>query len=242
LVQLLSRGDENDKLRLLGGWPYNDGTSGQDKKDSGDHETERKMEHFRIPPQSLSRSDFGGQLTEAQEALSECIATDPHFLDTFDRLVMDVVLPWLKARLLECSMGGDNNDGDAPTTFYYQRPPTLRLQPGPSAATVKPHSDSVYGHQDGELNFWIPLMNNELTGTYLWAESLPGKGDYHPLKVQYGEMASFHGTHCRHYVPANSSTYTRASLDFRVGIGGMFDPTWQMLGTKADHSRRQVQI
>ena len=48
---------------------------------------------------------------------------------------------------------------DEPLTFYVQRPPTLRLQPGPSAFTVRPHNDAEYGHQPGELNFWLPLTD-----------------------------------------------------------------------------------
>lgn len=34
----------------------------------------------------------------------------------------------------------------------------------------------------------------------------------------------------------------RASLDFRVGVEGYFDPDWQMLGTTADHSRKKITI
>jgi len=220
LVQLLS---DPEMESLLGGW--SDGA-------------ERRMENFTIPPQSLNHRK-GGQVAEAQDVLSHRISTDEVFLDTFDRIVMEVVLPWLKERLVECGYVGSDT---VETTFYYQRPPTLRLQPGPSRAVVKPHCDSIYGHQDGELNFWLPLMNNDLTGTYLWAESMPNKGDYHPLKVQYGEIAAFHGSYCRHYVPANETSRTRASLDFRVGIQGLFDPDWSMIGTRADHNRCKVTL
>ena len=54
-------------------------------------------------------------------------------------------------------------------------PPTLRIQPGPSTRYVRPHKDSDYGHQDGELNFWVPLTDPDLTKTDLWVETSPGK-------------------------------------------------------------------
>ena len=60
--------------------------------------------------------------------------------------------------------------------------------------------------------------------TTLWAESTAGAGDYHPLEVEPGQIAVFHGSLCRHHVPANPTRCTRASLDFRVGVEGCFDP------------------
>ena len=47
--------------------------------------------------------------------------------------------------------------------FYYQFPPTLRLQPGPSSRIGgRAHCDANYGHQDGEVNFWLPLTDCEV--------------------------------------------------------------------------------
>ena len=96
-----------------------------------------------------------------------------------------------------------------PLTFHVQRPPTLRLQPGPSAFTVRPHRDAEYGHQPGELNFWVPLtdavchtglklsrsqagllltrfeprLGQARTRTTLWAETEPGAADYQPFEA-----------------------------------------------------------
>lgn len=137
------------------------------------------------------------------------------------------------------------------TAFYYQRPPTLRIQPGPARAIVRAHHDAEYGHQFGELNFWLPLTSSK-TGVDLFCESAHGKGDYRPLKAEYsvasqeaagegvGEIVVFHGSSCRHYVNANHTDFTRVSLDFRVGVEGYFDPKWMMVGTTDDHSRRKV--
>ena len=51
--------------------------------------------------------------------------------------------------------------------------------------------------QDGELNFWIPLTDKNLTQTDLYVESIPNKNDYMPLDVNFGQVASFHGTSLR---------------------------------------------
>ena len=145
--------------------------------------------------------------------------------------------------------GGDGDDDeeidDRPLTFFYQRPPTVRLQPPSGAAEARggrEHCDAEYGHQDGELNFWLPLTDPARTRTSLWAESAPSAGDFHPLDVAQGEIARFHGTRCRHRAPPNASACTRVSLDFRVGIGGFFDPLWQLKEAKAQHTRREVTI
>jgi hypothetical protein len=74
----------------------------------------------------------------------------------------------------------------------------------------------------------------------LLCESTAGAGDFHPLKAEYGEVASFHGSSCKHNVNANHSPWTRVSLDFRIGVEGFFDAQWQMAGTTNDHSRKKV--
>ena len=110
------------------------------------------------------------------------MAGDEALLHAFDRFVSASVLPWLKQGLARAGAAKANlspippprprararaqpypKPGAAvthvPLTFYVQRPPTLRLQPGPSAFSVRPHSDAEYGHQPGELNFWVPLTD-----------------------------------------------------------------------------------
>lgn len=91
-------------------------------------------------------------------------------------------------------------------------------------------------------NFWIPLTDRDLTGVDLWGETEFQRGDYHPVKANPGEIISFHGSSCRHYVNANENPYTRVSMDFRVGVEGFFDPKWEMRGTTDDHSRREVRL
>jgi hypothetical protein len=91
-------------------------------------------------------------------------------------------------------------------------------------------------------NIWIPLTDRELTGVDLWVESNAMLEDYHPIEARPGQLVLFHGSSCRHYVPANASRHTRVSLDFRVGVEGYFDPAWEMRGTTDDHFRREAML
>jgi hypothetical protein len=202
--------------------------------------TTKRLEDFRVPVNSVWRSVNGGCCEDAQKYLSDRVAADEAFLDLFDRFVSEVALPHIKRRLVASDDGAGVVEEDSPLTFYYQRPPTLRLQPGPGWAKVKPHNDAEYGHQNGELNFWVPLTDRSLTGVDLFSESSFQADDYHPIPACFGEAVSFHGSSCRHYVNANTANCTRVSLDFRIGVQGFFDPFWQMQGTTNDHGRREV--
>ena len=195
-----------------------------------------RLEDFRVPVPSVWRSVNGGSCENAQKHLSDSFASDSEIMDLFDKFVREVALPYVKKRLVTAG----SISPDEVTTFYYQRPPTLRLQPGPAWAKVKPHNDAEYGHQNGELNFWIPLTDREQTGVDLWCETEFKADDYHPIPAGVGEAISFHGSSCRHYVNANETPNTRVSLDFRVGVQGFFDPYWMMNGTTDDHGRQEV--
>lgn len=170
-----------------------------------------------------------------QEALTDAVLDDEAFLSAYELFVEEDVLPYIKARLVAADPAYDE-----PTTFFFQRPPTLRLQPGPSERYVACHDDARYGHQAGELNLWLPLTDYALTETTLWAESTPGAGDFRPLEAKPGEAAVFWGSKCKHKVPPNPTSRTRVSLDFRIGVGGCFDPDWVLRGTKDDHARRSI--
>ena len=65
---------------------------------------------------------------EKQILLSRTLLDDEGFLLAFDKLVKDVCIPHLKKRLVKA----DALRFDKELCFYYQRPPTLRLQRGPS--------------------------------------------------------------------------------------------------------------
>jgi len=198
-----------------------------------DEAFENGLEYFSVMEKSLIKASS----KVAQASLADIVQNDTRFLEVFDTFVQSFILQALKQRLIECGVIANEN---TETTFYYQRPPTLRIQPGPSSQHVPKHCDSEYGHQDGEINFWIPLTDRNLTQTDLHVESAPGKHDYTPLGVLFGQLASFHGTTLRHYVPPNTTHFTRVSLDFRVGIKGYFDYKWRMRGTVLDHTRKEL--
>jgi hypothetical protein len=198
-----------------------------------------RLEDFVVPPNSTWRQVNGGQCESAQKYLSDGVCDDKDLLAEFDSLVTEIVLPHLKRRLVSV---GAATDEPGSVRFYYQRPPTLRLQPGPAWAQVKAHNDAEYGHQNGELNFWLPLTDREETGVDLYCESNSCASDYHPVKAKAGEIISFHGSSRKHYVNANETENTRVSLDFRVGVEGFFDPDWEMRGTTDDHCRWQLEL
>lgn len=108
-----------------------------------------RLDNFVVPPVTLTRTCQNGKLEAAQEYLSDIVDSDSEFLALFDRFVVERVLPHLKKQLCLCLLEEDNNTSsfDEPVTFYYQRPPTIRIQPGPARALVRPHHDAEYGRE-----------------------------------------------------------------------------------------------
>ncbi|CAE8726621.1 unnamed protein product [Polarella glacialis] len=76
----------------------------------------------------------------------------------------------------------------------------------------------------------MPLSDYSKTKSTLWVESEPNADDFHPLDINIGEIAMFHGTLVRHYAPGNPSEFLRASMDFRIGVDTFFDPQWRLEG------------
>lgn len=125
----------------------------------------------------------------------------------YRRLVLEHVAPLVAAAL----PGTDE--------LHFAAVPTLRVQtPSSTVATIRPHCDGQYGLQPGSLNFWVPLTRVDEVSA-LWAESSPGRGDYRPML----EPSRFDGRACVHFSLPNRSGRTRASIDFRVVPGALFD-------------------
>ena len=102
------------------------------------------------------------------------------------------------------------------------------------------HADSQYGHQDGEVNFWMPLTRIDETST-LWAESAPDKGDWYPFwPLERGECWRFPGTLCRHFTKPNVSGRTRVSIDFRCSVGSCYDKEWRRRGNPKEEERHEM--
>ena len=128
-------------------------------------------------------------------------------------------------------------------TVLYQFPPTIRVYNSHLIDTKnkdiknnheityknlgKMHCDSVFGHQIGEVNFWMPLTPTHPTST-LYAETSPGKADWYPFHPLHpGSIMRFPGTFCRHKTKPNISGKTRVSIDFRCSMSTCFDKDYQ---------------
>ena len=104
--------------------------------------------------------------------------------------------------------------------LLYQRNPTLRVMyPDIGKSVGKVHKDADYHHQATEINFWVPFVDLSKDGdesACLYAESSPGKQDFHPFDCHFGEFVKFWGNQVTHYTIENVSKITRVSVDFRV--------------------------
>ena len=103
-------------------------------------------------------------------------------------------------------------------TLLYQKNPTLRVMyPDIGKSVGKRHKDADYHHQEGEINFWVPFVDlSNDDSACLFAESSPGKGDFHPFNCKFGDFVRFWGNQVTHYTIENVSSITRVSIDFRV--------------------------
>lgn len=96
----------------------------------------------------------------------------------------------------------------------YQAVPTFRIHLPDNVAVGEFHRDKDYNHQDGEVNFWLPLTPAWDTNT-MWLESTADRGDYQPVEVMPGQVFVFDGVNLRHGNKLNTTGATRVSFDFR---------------------------
>ena len=122
----------------------------------------------------------------------------------------------------------------------FQAVPSLRVAVPSSKAAGQRHRDGAYGHQPGQINFWLPLAPAHGNNT-LWLEPPSsaddaedvGAGRQHlqspdawPLEGSFGTLHRFHGHACFHFTKPNDTPTTRVSLDFRVIPGPCYDDDW----------------
>ena len=99
--------------------------------------------------------------------------------------------------------------------YVYQHRPGFRVQLPESVGVAEFHRDRDYNHPAGEINFTVPLTR-AIDTSAMWIESQPGSEDYHPVNLEYGEVARFDGNRCRHGNKINATGQTRISFDFRL--------------------------
>jgi len=182
------------------------------------------LETYVVEEDSISGRSF-------PKSVHDRVRNSAEFVERYEALIREVVGPHLLSFF----------PGD--TLLLYQFPPTLRVHCSvdPPKVLGRMHSDSQYGHQAGEINFWLPLTNVEETST-LWAESAPGLEDWRPFLVAPGEIKRFHGCTCRHLTRANGTGRSRVSLDFRCAARSAVDAEWQLPGVAHRHEMREMQL
>lgn len=77
------------------------------------------------------------------------------------------------------------------------------------------HCDGDYNHPSTETNYMLAITGQSDTNS-CYVETEPGKSDFHPITLAYGEVFRFYGNKCRHFNKKNISNQTRISFDFRV--------------------------
>jgi ectoine hydroxylase-related dioxygenase (phytanoyl-CoA dioxygenase family) len=98
---------------------------------------------------------------------------------------------------------------------YHQAVPTFRVQFPNNLGVAEMHTDGEYRHQDGELNFWVPLTPVWGSNT-IWIERTRGSYRYQPWTLKPGQVLIFDSVNWRHGNIRNSTGRTRISFDFRV--------------------------
>jgi hypothetical protein len=106
-------------------------------------------------------------------------------------------------------------EGEAPPALAYQRDAVLRVVLPHCNRVTDLHCDADYHHPPAEVNWWVPLVDVDASNT-LYVESVPGKGDFQPVELKYGQVLRFYGNLCQHYALPNVSNSTRISFDLRV--------------------------
>ena len=127
-----------------------------------------------------------------------CQLVHTDFLQTYHGFVREIV----RANLQE-------------EVVLFERCPNLRIHLAGEKSLTAPHRDKDHHHSEAELNFWIPLTRCSGSAS-LWAESSPGKGDFHAFDVDPGVAVRFYGNQCLHFTKSNDTDLTRVSFDFRV--------------------------
>jgi len=107
----------------------------------------------------------------------------------------------------------------------YQRDPTFRVQVPAEEPLGYLHSDADYHHPPAEVNWWLPVTKVWGSNT-LHIESEPGRGDFTPAELEYGQVLRFYGNLCQHHTVANITDSCRVSFDFRVLSLLHHDPDW----------------
>lgn len=152
-----------------------------------------------------------GSRKEKMEMLAPLtnVAARGEFVGLYEALVLSLLAPHLQQ-----AMGCDR--------VLFQSFPCVRVH-RPGEFSIGPHCDAQYQAPDGNINFYLPLTDAIWGTNSLFLESEPGKEDWRPLELRYGDIQRFYGVYCAHFTAENTTSVTRASLDFRLIPGCCFE-------------------
>jgi hypothetical protein len=204
----------------------------------------------------------------ARRALQLRVRAHGGLCDVYERFIKAVVAPELARH--DPSAAKEPADGStAVVRVLYQFPPTLRVHPAGSRQFRRAHRDAEYGHQPGEVNFWLPLTDATSGRATLWVEPEPGEMQprrgaappplhcrdeggpggsmgFTPLELAVGQFARFYGVERHHRAPPNTTSSSRVSIDFRCALASCYDESWALLGNKRErktsHAMRVVEV
>ena len=108
--------------------------------------------------------------------------------------------------------------------FIYQKVPTFRISLPGNVAVGEFHTDGDYSHQEGEVNFWLPVTNAGGSNS-VYVETYPGSKIMEPASLILGEVMVFDAVRSRHGNHINTTDRTRVSIDFRVILKSVFKPS-----------------
>jgi hypothetical protein len=131
-------------------------------------------------------------------------------VELYDKFVKEVVIPLFP---------------ENETKFAVQVEPNIRFSLPNSSALGKRdddpkemigyHTDGMYGHPEGEINFVIACSRIKDTNGFYF-ETEPNNKIYEHLDMDVGQYFNFYGNKCNHFNRRNIEDITRVSLDFRI--------------------------
>jgi len=147
------------------------------------------------------------------------------FAQLLDNFVKEFIVPLLRVECGSQEFLADPHARMTESEFAYQKHPTFRVQEPSDSPVGVFHCDAEYGHPPAEVNWWFPMTPVWESNT-LFIESKPGRGDYTPAELDWGQVLRFYGNRCRHYTLANVTESCRVSFDMRVLALQYHDARW----------------
>lgn len=162
----------------------------------------------------------------------------PELIALYEQFVKDVLLR--HPEMLPPNCGDTEYALQVDPSFRIHLPNNTALgkRDDDTGEVIGMHCDADYNHQPGEINFILPLTPMFDTNS-VYVESEPGKGDFHPAKVEVGELFCFYGNKCRHYNRRNDTGVSRLSLDFRIIPMKLYDSEWPAVSI---HGKRPLTL